>query len=53
VNQTSNEKLPGTKFVSVKAFLDCNPVILRIVEENSTADESKFRMFFEAEHNRM
>ena len=52
VNQASREKFSGAKVLSVGFFLDCDPVILRIVEENSSADEPKSGIFFEAADNR-
>jgi hypothetical protein len=52
VNQASREKLSGTKVLSAVFFLDGEPGILRIVEENSPPDEPKSGVFFEAECNR-
>jgi hypothetical protein len=52
VNQASREKISGTKVLSAGFFLDCDRVILRIVEENSPTYESKLGVFFEAVSDR-
>jgi hypothetical protein len=53
VNQARRYKFAGANILSVGLFLDCNPVILRIVEENSSADEPESGIFFEAADNRV
>jgi hypothetical protein len=53
VNQSSRQKISGTKVLSGGFFLDCDPVILRIVEQNSPTYEAKSRVFFEAAYNRI
>jgi hypothetical protein len=52
VNQPRGDEIAGTKVLSMGLFLDCNPIILRIVQENSSADEPECRIFFEAADNR-
>jgi hypothetical protein len=52
LNEARREKLSGTKVSSGDSFLDGNPVIRRIVEENSPTDEPEPRVFFEATCNR-
>jgi hypothetical protein len=51
VNQAGRKKFSWAKFLSAILFLDCAPVILWIVEENSAPNESKSGVLFEAEHN--
>jgi hypothetical protein len=53
VNQARRDEFAGAKVLSIGLFLDCNPVILRIVEENSSADEPESGIFFEAAGNRV
>src|SRR5262245_22836080 len=40
LNQARGEKLSGTKVLPAGFFLNCDPVILRIMEENSPTYES-------------
>jgi hypothetical protein len=40
LNQARGKKLAGTKVLSAGFFLNCDPVILRIMEENSPTYES-------------
>ena len=51
VNQAGRKKLSGAKFLAAGLFLDCAPVILRIVKENSPPYEPKSGVFFEAERD--
>jgi hypothetical protein len=53
VNQASRKKMAGRKILSAGFFLDCDRVILRIVEENSPTNEPKSGVFFEAAYNRI
>jgi hypothetical protein len=53
LNQASRKKISGTKVLSVSFFLDCNPIIFRIVEENSPTYETKSGVFREAAYNRV
>jgi hypothetical protein len=53
VNQARRDEISGANVLSVGLFLDGNPVILRIVEENSSANEPESRIFFEAADNRV
>jgi hypothetical protein len=53
VNQARRDEFARAKVLSVGLFLDCDPVILRIVEENSSADEPESGIFFEAADNQV
>jgi hypothetical protein len=53
VNQARRDEFAGRKVLSVGLFLDGNPVILRIVEQNPSADEPESGIFFEAAENRV
>jgi hydrogenase maturation factor HypF (carbamoyltransferase family) len=53
MNQASREKISRTKVFSVGSFLNCNRVILRIVQQNSPAYEAEPGVFFEAAYNRI
>jgi hypothetical protein len=52
VNQAVREKIPGTKVMSLGFFLDCDPIIVWIVKENSPSYETKSALLFEATYNR-
>jgi hypothetical protein len=48
VNQTRWEKISGMEVFSRRLFLDCDPVILWIVEKNPPTYEPQSGLFFEA-----
>jgi hypothetical protein len=52
MNQPRREKISRIKVFSIGSFLNCNRVIVRIVQQNSPAREPEPRVFFEAAYNR-
>jgi hypothetical protein len=53
MNQPSREKISRIKVFSIGSFLNCNRVILRIVQQNSPTYEPEPGIFFEAAYNRI